>query len=273
MYCINENNIPGFAVNKYYLQKTNGRLLSNQLHTHTFYEFFYIVSGVCIHERNGTQERLSSGDLAFLSPQISHRFLSQSADTDLIAISVVTDEIDIFLKAYGLNTFSVSAPAFNLAIENRSQLLQLYENVVAADTKEYTMRVRMLLNQIFLYYLESTLKKAYMPPNFAALIEKMHHPDLACEGVTAMLRLSGYSHSQLCRLTKKYLGMSPTEYINQIRMKHAYELIVHSDTAFEGICETVGFESFSYFCKLVKKNFGCSAAKLRKGTRTISKTL
>lgn len=42
---------------------------------------------------------------------------------------------------------------------------------------------------------------------------------------------------------------------------------------YETICENVGFESFSYFCKMLKKYFDCSASKLRKGTAIMRKTL
>ncbi len=262
-----------FVKNNYYLQRTNGRPLSNTLHTHTFYEFLYVVSGLCDHERNGKKENLSSGDLVFLSPEVSHRFLSQSNDADVIALSVAAHEVENILKDFGLSSFFTSSSSFILLPEERMLLLKLYKSVIDDDSNDHIIHLRILSNQIILFCLESALIKTHFPTNFEKLCKTMQNLELAVEGIPAMLRLSQYSHSQLCRLSKEYLGMTPTEYVNSIRMKYALNLVLYSDTEYEEISETVGFESFSYFCKLFKKSFGCSVAKMRKETKNIRKTV
>ena len=84
------------------------------------------------------------------------------------------------------------------------------------------------------------------------------------EGIPAFLRVSGYSHSQLCRLMKKWLDTTPKEYINKVRLEHAYTMIVSSDQRFEEIADAIGFLSVSHFSDLIKKTYGFTPAELRK---------
>lgn len=273
MLIMEEKKIQGFSEKGYYLQKTGGRRLSNNAHTHTFYEFLYIVKGSCVHEINKEHERLRSGDLVFLCPGISHRFLSQSEDADVIALSVVTGEINRFLSLYEIHDLPSSFSVIRLSPESRQTLLSICENVVFTNDSRYIMKMRMILNQMLLFCMEPASEKAHIPLYFSEAINKMQDISLFSEGISAFLRISGYSHSQLCRLTKKYLGVTPGEYINKLRINHAYKLIVYSDMDYETICNTIGFESFSHFCKLIKKGFGCSPSKLRNRSKDIRKTV
>ena len=273
MYIMDSEKIQGFSKNGYYFQRTDGRKLSSQLHAHTFYEILFIVSGSCIHEINGEQQNLHIGNLVFISPQSSHRFLSQTENTDLIVLSVVTNELNKFFSLYEIPDFSVPYFVLNLPIEKREILVSMSENVAISETAGHIKHLRMILNQIFLFCLESFHSKENMPPEFAALLDKMQSLSCAAEGIKMLLKLSGYSHSQLCRLTKKYLDITPTEYINRVRMSHAYKLIVYDSYDYETICNMVGFESFSYFSKLIKEHFGCSPSKLRNEFKHIRKTV
>ena len=273
MHIIEAEKIHGLFETGYYFQRTNGSQLSNTLHTHTFYEFLYIISGSCLHEINGDNTQLYAGDFVFLTPQASHRFLSQAENTDLLVLSVIPGEINKLFSIYEIPDFPVSHSILKLPIEKRKTLLSLSENIVFTETKEYIKNMRMILNQMFLFCMESTSQNEDIPQYFAEILEKMQDISFFSEGISAFLRISGYSHSQLCRLTKQYLGITPTKYINQIRISHAYKLITNTDMDYETICTTIGFESFSYFSKLVKEYFGCSSSKLRNTFKGIQKTV
>lgn len=273
MYCMTSRNIHGFAENGYYFQRTGGRPLSSKLHSHDFYEFLFIVSGKCTHERNKIEENLSKGDLIILSPGVAHRFISQDENTDVIALSVFSHEMKSFFDMYRMGCFPEKSFILNLSVQKQSILLERCEMIAYESNEDFICRLRMLLGQIFLFATEIETKNKNVPPEIARILNEMKKIENAAVGIEKFLRLSGYSHSQLCRLTKKYIGITPTEYINQTRMNYAYDMIVHGDESYETICEKVGFESFSYFSKMLKKYFGCSAAKLRKGNEIIRSTI
>ncbi len=110
------------------------------------------------------------------------------------------------------------------------------------------------------------LPSSAMPPSFADALERMNELENAAEGIPAFLRLSNFSHAQLCRLTKKHLGKSPGEYVNMIRMRYARELVRGGELDCESVGELVGFGSYSHFCALFTRTFGVSPSHARRET-------
>ena len=107
---------------------------------------------------------------------------------------------------------------------------------------------------------------ADLPESFAFALRGMNELKFAAEGMPAFLRLSNFSHAQLCRLTKKYLGKTPSEIITEIRMSYAWELVTCSDLDCEAVSEAVGFKSYSHFCLIFLKTYGKTPSKARHDT-------
>ena len=63
---------------------------------------------------------------------------------------------------------------------------------------------------------------------------------------------------QLYRLIKKYIGISPVDYIRQIRMKKAAMLLQQNKFTVSEVMYMVGFSSSSYFSKCFSAQFGCT---------------
>ncbi|MBE6644968.1 MAG: helix-turn-helix transcriptional regulator [Ruminococcaceae bacterium] len=63
------------------------------------------------------------------------------------------------------------------------------------------------------------------------------------------------SVSYLCRIFKKYLGMTPVEYINSQKLAKARYLLKSGMNVTEA-CFNAGFSSYNYFIHLFKKNVG-----------------
>lgn len=66
------------------------------------------------------------------------------------------------------------------------------------------------------------------------------------------------TQKQLYRLIKKYIGISPIDYIRQIRMKKAAMLLQQNKFTVSEVMYMVGFSSSSYFSKCFNAQFGCT---------------
>ena len=117
---------------------------------------------------------------------------------------------------------------------------------------------------IFAGFFQNINKTLTVPLDFQNVISEMNKLENAKRGLDAFLELSNYSRTQLWRLSLKYLKTTPTEFINGIRIKHAYNLIAYTNMSFEAISAEVGFSSFSHFIRLIKKYYGTTPLKLRK---------
>lgn len=79
----------------------------------------------------------------------------------------------------------------------------------------------------------------------------------------------GLSKYHFNRLFTRITGRSPIQYLTQIRLEKAAELIRYSSLSFEEIAQKVGYASGSYFTKVFKQHIGCSPRDYRSGKSTI----
>lgn len=265
--------IDGFAERGFCVQMTYGRRLFEWQHAHDFYEMIYVVSGSCTHDVNGVETVMPAGSLTLLRPEDVHCFSAQSEGVNVASLSVTCEEVARFLAAYRLDDalYAPDAPAAELppsillSPDERIRMERLFETAVTSENKKAEDAVRAILGQSLSYFLERRhgLDNA-MPADFSHAVAEMNRLENAAEGVTAFLRLSNFSYSQLRRLTCRYLGTTPGEYINSLRLKHAYALIAYSELDYAEICEMVGFRSFSHFSSLIRKHFRQTPAQIRR---------
>ncbi len=281
----------------YYFQLTRGRVLSREKHCHRFYELICVMDGRCAHEVNGLLFDCPPGTLFFLRPEDTHRFVSQSAGTSVAALSVTVEEMRKFLIAYGLveiaayqpDAMSEAVPTVTLSAGERVRLSGLCAEAAAGLTispdgrktpesrragQDGPVRERVILGELLSCFLTKEDRAAEdLPPMLARWLSEMNRPENAAEGVQAFLRVSNFSHSQLCRLTKRWLGMTPGGVVNGIRLRLAWERIAWGTEDYETICEEVGFSSFSHFCKLIKARYRKTPAQIRREAAGTARTV
>jgi len=73
------------------------------------------------------------------------------------------------------------------------------------------------------------------------------------------------SRSQLYRKTKALLGMSVSDYIQNIRLSKAEELLKKSELSISEIAYSVGYTSPEYFSTVFKNRYGVSPSNFEKG--------
>lgn len=73
-----------------------------------------------------------------------------------------------------------------------------------------------------------------------------------------LAHLAGLSISHYSRLFKKFIGYSPIDYLTNLRMDRAKELLVLSDYKLKSIAHSVGYADEFYFSRIFKKVVGLS---------------
>lgn len=254
----------------YYYHMVNGRPLSAKAHKHDFYEIICVLNGSCYHTINSLEYYCQAGSISMVCPGETHCLQNQSEGTIVAALSVRTDEMQKFLDAYH-HTDAFMPITINVG--ERQQLLHHCQHQLLVMNELSLPNLRMLLGKILLYFLEAESMKTTIPDYFSQYLIEMQLQENLAEGVSAFLRISNFSYSHLCRLTKCYLNMTPGEYILSLRLQLAYEMISWGDESYEEICEKIGFSSFSHFCKLIREHYGMTPAMVRKRNKEVTKTL
>ena len=271
-----------FAATGYYFQLTLERRLLDTTHCHDFYEIIYVLTGSCHHIVNGSGHMMEVGDFVLLRPSDCHSFDWQSGGTNVAAISICRDELTRFRAAYGfgcdqrLDFENPTGDALfaRFAQPDRTRTAALCDELFALPSGSRVPLCRVLLGEIFAQLIREQVGSAKeIPSSFAAVLTEMNRLPNAAEGVSAFLRISNFSHAQLCRLTKRYLDQTPGEYVNSIRMRYAWELVTAGEQDYEEICEVVGFSSFSHYCRLFSLTYGTTPAKARKSRYASNRTI
>jgi len=90
------------------------------------------------------------------------------------------------------------------------------------------------------------------------IIQNMGNPEL---NVTMLAQKVHLSHSTLYRKIQSISGMSPNEFLRNIRINEAARLLSNSDISITEIIALVGFNDHSYFTRCFKKKFNKTPKK------------
>lgn len=244
-------------------------------HCHEYFEIFLIIDGRVTHYVNNITQKLHEGSLVFIRPDDVHDYKYESGDkyrfVNISFSSETAEEIFGFLSS-GINKelllSSAEPPVINL---DRLEAKRLYMRLQELNTVEYQnkrelkLNSRMLILNIMADYFAGFSKPVYesVPPWLEALIKKMNKKENFCMGIERMTELSGRSKEHLARSMKKFYGMTMSEFINNLRLNYAANMLCSSNMSVMDICFDSGFQNVSWFYTLFKKNFGMSPKEFK----------
>ncbi len=74
------------------------------------------------------------------------------------------------------------------------------------------------------------------------------------------------SESRFRHVFREEMNCSPKDFLLQVKLDNALELLRFSDLSLTEISEVVGMEDYNYFCRLIKQRTGKTPGDLRKGS-------
>ncbi len=245
-------------------------------HRHECPEIILVLSGKVIHRVNGEKQLLSAGSLVFVRPGDVHGFLPApklegcellllSFDLDIFLSLSTYLEDDSFLHKYTEPVLSAVFRVEEKQMNELSQELLSLNGAGCTPTLRRTHIKSVLVNLFARYFLNEKhyLKLEGIPDWLSQLCEKMSKPENFSAGLHRMQQLSGYTPEHLCKVFRRYLDKSPTEYINELRINHAAHLLSETGLEIAEIACRLNFQSLSRFYSLFGKQYGCSPARYR----------
>ncbi len=244
-------------------------------HNHDFYEVFLLTKGSVVHIINGRRQILQAGAFVFIRPHDVHYYARHDGHAcELINLAFPEQTAHELFDYLGhgfmadrlLNSTmppSTVIPGVELNIV-KSHLEGL--NTIARTSKaEIRTRLRILLVELLSKYfpVRKHLQKRIIPDWLEWLVDEMQKRENFAEGISAMQRLARKSHEHLGRQFKKYLGVTPTQFVNELRLNYAANLLTNTDDTIMGVCLEAGFENLSHFYHLFKRHYGQSPKRFR----------
>ena len=120
--------------------------------------------------------------------------------------------------------------------------MQFFLNITSLLKKQSVYNTGELIDQIQLY------------------IQRNYQKNITQEFIASLFYLN---RSYLSQLFKKQTGQKFVDYLNDIRMNKAKELLIHSDRKMYQIAKNVGYDNKKYFFRIFKKKIGLSPEQYR----------
>lgn len=86
-------------------------------------------------------------------------------------------------------------------------------------------------------------------------------------GGSRLAELAGKSPEHVIRQMRRYYDKTPTQFVNELRLRRATELLALSEKPVLDISYSLGFENPSYFSQLFKERYGMPPSRFRAGRR------
>ena len=252
-------------------------------HSHDFSEMVLITAGKGVQNINGVDFTLQQGDLFLLDDQTAH-FFQKSEDFSLLNLLFDRRTLGLpwnrFQRCKGYNLFFMVEPRLrtsknfcnhlHLTLQpqkNLESMLLDLQGLLNEITPEKEMLALARLIEIILYVSELN-EMPSCPGNMlpkigesVALLEKYFTRDFTLEELASKACMSTRNYT---RCFKRCTGMSPIVFLLTVRLRHAAELLKHSNSRVSEIAYQCGFRDSNYFTKMFTAHYGVSPVAYRK---------
>ncbi|WP_052500805.1 helix-turn-helix transcriptional regulator [Jannaschia aquimarina] len=239
-------------------------------HNHDFFELLLVEHGHLHHWINGVEEVLGRGHLVFLRPTDSHALQAVVGTNAQILNVMFRRETAAHLETRYAEDFSGRFfwKSGQMPATLRLQGPRLERAVNALLNLQTSRRSLARIEHFLLSVMTHVLDASHaaderIPAWLLAACRATAEPRVFRQGAAGFLKAAGRSHEHVCRQTRRHLGLSPTQYVNRIRIQHAAMLLAGTDRPLLEIAADCGFENLSYFHRLFRQQYGTTPGSYR----------
>ena len=230
------------------------------MHYHSSYELYYLEMGSREYFVEDKLFSVAAGEFVLIAPGKLHRTGGEQCVRTLINFTkeflcryVSPETVEQMLSCF-------ENPKIVPTERQQSSCKQLLRRLSAStDDGEFALTLGLLLltlsrcgsEEIENDYVSTVVE--YINRNFA---------EITCIGQIAEAFFVSKFH--LCRVFKNAMKMTIIEYLNQVKIKNARQLLEFSNREVGDIAELCGFNSVAYFSNVFKKITGTSPTEYRK---------
>lgn len=243
------------------------------LHRHEFVEVLWVKSGGGLLISGG-RERFFSKNFLYISKPCEVHVLDPEggAPMEFSYIAIAREVVERFMRdilaeendSYkdGFIGMSAKLTPFETAFLDRAAM-------ELADNGDSLMAIfRFLLN---LYWRMRNSLISSLPDDIPDWLrdacQRALNPENLSIGLPKFRRICGKNTSYINRAMRRYMGCTPTEFLNDARLRYAKWLLETSSFSAGKISSMCGFSDLPYFCRKFREKYESTPMEFRKKLR------
>ncbi|MBR2373484.1 MAG: helix-turn-helix domain-containing protein [Lentisphaeria bacterium] len=259
--------------------------LTDIRHTHDFSELIIITAGGGEHWINGDTYQVQAGDIFLIQGNTEHYFEKRYK---LGMYNIMFD--DTYLKDHlrslralsGFNAFFLFEPTYRRSHKFKSHLHIPPESMRPLMTKLQEMTEEFAVNrpgsdlmllakalEIFVYISREYSKNQNPMANslcrLGELISMLENNYTEHWTLNRISKIASMAPSTLLPVFKKVTGYSPIDYLLQVRLSKAAELLLKTALPISEVALKCGFPDSNYFSRQFRKRYSVSPKNYRNG--------
>lgn len=216
--------------------------------------------------KDGSSRELIAGEAALFSDKISY---------------IITTEADQPFSHYTINfslTEGYSFPSDLLIkpvdlvpfVKKCERLLELYNS----GNPTALLRCTAVLYELIADVLEQNLSESIGSKAYQSVMPAIHYIDTSYSSnitLEFLAKMCAMSETNFRRIFSAVCGISPIQYLIDVRIKHALQYLDEGTLTVAEISVLCGFKDVEYFCRTFKKRIGTTPKKAQASKQTIQK--
>lgn len=246
-------------------------------HYHPEYELTLIVKGNGMRLVGDSYLPFQAGDLVLLGSEIPHTWESDANSHENVAAVVIQFSEDFianfmnseaFYKIKKLLQTSVRGLFFPIPLEKKFEHQMM--NIAREKGVKQVTALLNVLNDLAYDNYETLASPFYSPKNSKEnetrintvfnYIKQNAASTILLEQAAASVHLTT---GAFCKFFKRMTGKTFSDYVNEIRIGNACNLMVHTDKTIAQIAIESGFENQTYFNRIFLKKKNCTPKQFR----------
>lgn len=262
-----------------YIRTFNPGYKMKTAHSHDLVEVICVLRGFCYISVNGQCIRIKKNDCLIIFPNAEHfHFLGNNGSCRLINVHFKLGDASDF---FSMDTLQGSLRFFYELRTNTRSYFKLIDNNSLSSISEkivYEEENKNAYSEVLLklYFCELYIQLSKVIREVCSTFEKPvnEHVSKALEYINGnyseklaadgLAKYIGVSTRHISRLFSETLGTTMNDYINELRIRKAKELLGTNKMDITDVALSVGFSTSQYFAKCFKKYESISPKQYKK---------
>ena len=236
-------------------------------HWHEHIEMHYVLEGHTLITVNQKEIRAEKGDLVIANSNEMHRGYCDG--THFRTLCVI----------FELGAFSQEIANQNIIMENvvrQDERIRELMYCIYQETNEEKMGYRLMckgaIYELIVYLMRSYAVEALTDQESSKRLKRLERLNTALSYIREhymepisnkeLADVVNLSEDRFNHLFKESMGVAPQQYVNEIRLKKAMNLLKKKEGNVAEVAYSVGYTDYNHFGRQFRKMFGCPPSKI-----------